>query len=286
MKPLTSNLHGLWVGTALGELYANGYLALPYPAENLEVRETLPKTFGLSMLASRQIKHLIPKEQAFGLRCPRWQDVLLNAVPLVFLHPAGTQGLTALLSSWLDEMSDRERFASAIIVVQTLEWLLHHKDSKHLLPYLLERSELQQTQTVTQLERVHQQLRCRVSLQSIAQQEDAQGTPGWAIAQVLYTVLSTPNDFRLTVQRAALLLPNQSELVILAAAFSGFRNGLTALPLDWRWVLKTLHWDIAMPFETGLFTLADLCAEQWAGCAVPGISAGAVFHSPGKLRPR
>jgi hypothetical protein len=286
MKPLISNLHGLWVGAALGELYANGYLALPCPAEHLKVRETLPKTYGLSMLASRQIKHLIPQEQAFGLRCPRWQDVLLNAVPLGFLHPAGTQGLTALLSSWLGEMSDRERFASAIVVVQTLEWLLQQQDPKHLIPYLLERSELQQTQTATQLEIAHRQLLRRANLQSIAQQNEAQGTPGWAIAQVLYTVLSTPNDFRLTVQRAALLLPNQPELIMLAAAFSGFHNGFTVLPLDWRWTLKILHWDVAMPFETGLCTLANLCAEQWAGCAVTGLPTGTVFHAPGQLRPR
>jgi hypothetical protein len=286
MKLLTSQLRGLWVGTALGELYASGNLALPHAAEGLKVRETLPKTYGLSMLASRQMKNLIPKEQGFGLRCPRWQDVLLNAVPLTFLHPSGTQGLTALLSSWLAEPSDRERFVSAIVVVQTLEWLLSQKDLELLLPYLLKRPELQQTQTAAQLEIVYRQLLRRTNLQSLAlHQEEMQG-PGWAIAHVLYSVLSTPNDFRLTVQRTALLLPNQPELVMLVATLSGFRNGLTALPLNWRWVLKTLHWDVAMPFETGLCTLADLCAEQWAGCALPGISAGAVFHSPGQLRPR
>jgi hypothetical protein len=286
MKLLTSNLHGLWVGVALGELYASGHLELSHKAENLKVRETLPKTYGLSLLTSRQIKNLIPKEQAFGLRCPRWQDVLLNAIPLAFLHPTGTQGLTVLLSSWLTELSDRERFASAIVVVQTLEWLLQQQDLKNLISYLLERSELQQTQTAAQLEKTHQQLLRRASLQSIVQQEEAQVTPGWAIAQVLYTVLSTPNDFRLTVQRAALLLPNQPELVMLAAAFSGFHNGLAALPLEWRWILKTLHWDVALPFETGLYTLGDLCAEQWAGCAVTGLPAGTVFHAPGQLRPR
>ncbi len=286
MKLFTSQLRGLWVGAALGELYASGNLACSYEVEGLKVRETLPKIYGLSMLASRQMKNLIPKEQGFGLRCPRWQDVLLNALPLAFLHPAGIQGLSTLFSSWLAEPSDRERFASALVVVQTLEWLLHQKDSKYLLPYLLQRSELQQTQTVAQLERVHGQLRDHVSLQSITQQDEGQGTPGWAIAQVLYTVLSTPNDFRLTVQRAALLLPNQPELVMLAAAFSGFHNELAALPLEWRWILKTLHWDVALPFETGLCTLADLCAEQWAGCAVTGLPAGTVFHAPGQLRPR
>jgi hypothetical protein len=287
MKLLTSQLRGLWVGTALGELYASGNLALPHKAEGLKVRETLPKTYGLSMLALRQMKNLIPKEQGFGLRCPRWQDVLLNAVPLTFLHPSGTQGLTALLNSWLAEPSDRERFISAIVVVQTFEWLLYQKDLEDLLPYLLKRPELQQTQTAAQLEIVCRQLQYRGSLQSLVLQQDGMSkTPGGAIALALYAVLSTPNDFRLTIQRSALLLPNQPELVTLAAAFSGFHNGLAALPLNWRWVLKTLHWDVAMPFETGLCTLADLCAEQWAGCAVSGISAGAVFHSPGQLRPR
>jgi hypothetical protein len=288
MKLFTPKLRGLWVGVALGELYATEHLVRTFEAEKLKVRETLPKTYGLSMLASRQMKNLIPQEQGFGLRCPRWQDVLLNVVPLAFLHPAGTQGLTALLSSWSIELSDRERFASAIVVVQTLEWLLHQKALESLLPYLLKRPELQQTQTAAHLEIIQQHLHRRTSLQSLVLHQDksAQWQPGGAIAQVLYVVLSTPNDFRLTVQRASLLLGQQPELVMLAAALSGFHNGLTALPLDWRWALKTLHWDILMPFETGLYTLADLCAGQWAGCAISGIPAGVVFHSPGQLRPR
>jgi hypothetical protein len=288
MKLFTSNIRGLWVGTALGELYARGNLVSTHEAEGLKVRETLPKTYGLSMLASRQMKHLIPKEQGFGLRCPRWQDVLLNIIPLAFLYPTGTQGLTAILSSWSVDLSDRERFASAIAVVQALEWLLRQQDPQHLLPYLLGRPELQQTQTIAQLELVHRQLERRDGgLQSLVQSQDGtQCPPGWAIAQVLYVVLSTPNDFRLTVQRAALVLQNQPELVMLAAALSGFQNGFTALPLNWRWILKTSQWDVAMPFETALCTLGDLCAEQWAGCAVPGMPASTVFHFPGQLRPR
>jgi hypothetical protein len=288
MKLLSTKIRGLWVGAALGELYASGNLALPQASDGLKVRETLPKTYGLSMLVSRQMKHLIPAEEGLGLRCPRWQDVLLNAVPLTFLHPAGIQELTATLSAWSAEPSDRERFASAIAVIQTLEWLLHQKDLEHLLPYLLNRPELQQTQTAAHLEIVRQHLHRRASLQSRVQHQDesAPCTPGGAIAQVLYAVLSTPNDFRLTIQRTALLLPNQPELAMLTAALSGFQNGLTALPLDWRWVLKTLHWDVAMPFETGLYTLADLCAAQWAGCTGSTIPAGVVFHAPGQLRPR
>jgi hypothetical protein len=289
MELFSSSMRGLWVGTALGELYTSGSLASPQNSE-LTVGKVLPKTYGLTLLATRQIRHLVPDREAFGLRCPRWQDMLLNTVPSAFLHPAGTQGLSSTLSTWLSEPHQRERLVSALVLVQSLEWFQQRRAPADLIPFLLDLPSLQQTQTATHLETAHHHLTHQADLQSLKLQNGPDGTgqwtPGLAISRVLYAVLSTPTDFRLVVQRATLLLGGQPELVTLAAALVGFQTGLAALPLNWRRVLKTLRWDVTVPFEAGLCTLADLCAAQWAGCASFGVPTDAVFHVPGQLRPR
>ena len=284
MKHFPSNLRGLWVGMALGELFAQK-LILPerlasLPLAERTVRNLLPKTYGLTLLATRQLKHLVSEQEAFGLRCARWQDLLLNVVPATFLHPAGPQGLTGTLSLW-SESHQQERLTSALVLVQSLEWLQRHSASAAIIP-ALRLPELPQTQTGLNLETVHQHLIQRKSLQALKQQFEAE-TPEQSLPLLLYAVISAPYDFRLAVQRAELLFARQPEMILLTAALSGFHLGFAALPLDWRWALKSLRWDVSMPFETGLCTLADLCAGQWAGAN--GIPEG-VFHAAGQLRPR
>ncbi|MCG9893595.1 MAG: hypothetical protein MH252_21300 [Thermosynechococcaceae cyanobacterium MS004] len=294
MQSLTDQVRGLWMGAALGELSLQTPMAAPSgKATPLAVKDTVqgtvPKTYGLMLLATRQLKHLIPETEAFGLRCARWQDVLLRTLAIAFLHPAATQGLAAQLSGWCSDPRDRERFVSAFVVVCTLEWLQHQRPLQDLIPDLLRHPELEGTHAAFHLENVQQHLLQRASLQSVVQLQPIppqEWTPSWAIALCLYAVLSTPQDFQLTVQRARQMLPQQPELVMLTAALSGFYNGLATMPLEGRWTLKTLKWKVAVPFETGLLTLADLCAAQWAGSTGLDMPASAVFHAPGQLRPR
>lgn len=281
VEPLHLKLQGLWVGAALGELHAKGLLNQAQPMDETAptVQIALPHTYRLCLLAARWLK-AGGDINADVLNCRRWQDALLNVLPLIFLNGE--------IANYLPPSNAQPQMVSTVTaIIQTVEWLQRAEPPQYLLSYLLQTPNLQETTLAQQLGTVYQQLSDRHSLTPLTPQNEAK--PEQAIAQVLYLLLSTPEDFRLTVQRSAFAIPNQPELQILLAALSGFHNGFANLPLDWRWQLKTIRWSVAMPLEEGLCTLANLCAARWAGCyethPAQDWSAVAIAAS-GQLRPR
>jgi hypothetical protein len=292
MIPLHLKLQGLWVGAALGELYAKGLLneepAVGEPT--LTVQVALPQTYRLCLLAARWLKQ--PGEISLDLNRPRWQESLLNVLPLTFLYPAGSQELRRVLMTQPPMASEGhpQTTSSLIAIIQTLEWLQRVENPQHLLPHLLQTYELKETLLAEQLGGVNTQLGDRRGITPLTQSGEAltQWTPEQAIAHILYLLLSTPHDFELTVQRSAFALGHQPDLNILLAALSGFHNGFVDLPLAWRWRLKTVRWSVAMSLEAGLCTLGNLCAAQWSGCHTPKPDQvwSAAISPPGQLRPR
>jgi hypothetical protein len=286
IEPLHLKLQGLWVGAALGELYAKGLLNQQQPMDEATstVQIALPHTYRLCLLAARWLK-IGGDINADVWNCPRWQDALLNILPLIFLNGS-------IASDHAPSDAQPQTVSTVTAIIQTLEWLQRSKPPQYLLSYLLQTPSLQDTSLAQQLGTVYQQLSDRHSLTPLTPQNDtrqSETTPEQAIAQVLYLLLGTPEDFRLTVQRSAFAITNQPELQILLAALSGFHNGFANLPLDWRWQLKTIRWSVAMPLEEGLCTLANLCAARWAGCyeAHPAQDWSAVaIAASGQLRPR
>lgn len=288
VEPLHLKLQGLWVGAALGELSAKGLLNPGQPMEEATatVQMALPQTYRLCLLAARWLK-VGGDINADVWNCKRWQDALLNVLPLNFLNGADS-GCAAIASAPLPpDATQRQINNTVTVIIQTLEWLQRTEPPQYLLSYLLQTPSLQDTTVAEQLGTVYQKLSDRCGLAPLTTLEET--LPEQAIAQVLYLLLSTPEDFRLTVQRSAFAMANQPELQILLAALSGFHNGFSNLPFDWRWQLKDLRWSVAMPLEDGLCTLANLCASRWAGCydAHPAQNWSAVAIAPaGQLRPR
>jgi hypothetical protein len=288
MKPemLHLKLQGLWVGAALGELYAKGWFCEGGQSSRAIapiVSETLPQAYRLCLLAARWLKAAGDIDSDLWC-CQRWQDSLLNALPLTFLH-------STLAESPYSSNVLPERSSSIIAVIKTLDWLQRAKPPQYLLSYLLQMPGLQETVLAEALGGVYERLSDRQGLPILnaSDESSASGTSDDGMAQVLYLLLSTPNDFRLTVRRASLAFPHQPELQILVAALSGFHNGFASLPLAWRFYLQTLQWSVAMPLEESLLTLGNLCAAQWAGCYVPRPDrdwSAVAISAPGQLRPR
>jgi hypothetical protein len=285
-EALHLKLQGLWVGAALGELYAKEWFredSQPGGAIAPTVQETLPQTYRLCLLAARWLK-AAGDINADLWHCQRWQDSLLNALPLTFLH-------STLAESPYPSNVLPERSSSIIAVIKTLDWLQRAEPPEYLLTYLLQTPGLQETVLAETLGGVYERLSDRQGLPTPAAIDASSPpeTPDDGMAKVLYLLLSTPNDFSLTVRRASLTFPCQPELQILVAALSGFHNGFASLPLDWRFHLQTLQWSVAMPLEEGLLTLGNLCAAQWAGCYVPRPDqdwSAVAISTPGQLRPR
>jgi hypothetical protein len=280
-------LQGLWVGAALGELYARGWFCEDGQSSRAiapTVQDTLPQTYRLCLLAARWLKAK-GNINADLWHCQRWQDSLLNTLPLTFLH--STLAESPYPSNILPERSS----SSIIAVIKTLDWLQRAEPPEYLLSYLLQMPGLQETVLAEALGGVYERLSDRQGLptQSVIDASSPPGTPDDEIAKVLYLLLSTPNDFSLTVRRASLVFVHQPELQILVAALSGFHNGFASLPLAWRFYLQSLQWSVAMPLEEGLLTLGNLCAAQWAGCYIPHPNrdwSTVAISTPGQLRPR
>jgi hypothetical protein len=285
-EALHLKLQGLWVGAALGELYAKGWLREGQQSlgdSALTVQEALPQTYRLCLLTARWLKQT-GDLNADLWHCKRWQDSLLNALPLAFMH-------SDLSTSALLGVVPPETTSSIIAVIKTLDWLQRVEPLEYLLSYLLQSPGLQETSLAEKLGWVYEQLSDRRGLPTQAGKDES--SPPWkpdqATAQILYLLLSTPEDFCLTVQRSSLALAHQPELQILLAALSGFQNGFTCLPMAWRFQLKTIQWSVAMPLEEGLLTLSNLCAAQWSGCYAPRPDqdwSTVAVSTPGQLRPR
>ncbi len=276
-------LQGLWVGAALGELYAKGRLneATSGDETGLTVQEALPRTYRLCLLAACWLKGS-GDLNADLWHCPRWQDSLLNVLPLTFMDAAITES---------EPPANAQAVSSILAIIQTLEWLQRAEPPKYLLSYLLQTPKLQETPLAAQLGVVYQQLSDRSGIlpQPSNDNPALEASPDRALAQILYLLLSTPEDFRLTLQRSALALPHQTDLQILLAALSGFHNGFASLPTTWRWTLKTIRWSVALPLEDGLQTFGNLCAARWAGCHTPSPDqdwSAVTISPPGQLRPR
>jgi hypothetical protein len=279
-------LQGLWVGAALGELHTKGWFREGWQssrASTLTVQEVLPQTYRLCLLAARWLKAAGDINSDLW-HCKRWQDSLLNALPLTFLR-------STLAESPDSSNAPPETASSIIAVIKTLDWLQRATPPEYLLSYLLQMPGLQETVLAENLGEVYEQLSDRQGLPIPATSNECSPseTPDDGMAQVLYLLLSTPNDFSLTVRRASLAFAHQPDLQILVAALSGFHNGFASLPLAWRFHLQALQWSVAIPLEESLLTLGNLCAAEWAGCYIPRPDrdwSAVAISAPGQLRPR
>ncbi len=288
MEPLHLKLQGLWVGAALGELYSTGLLN-ENRSPDLSVSLTLPKTRELCETATRCLNAPADNPETLILGYERSPNLLLALLPLAFLHRAGIQGLNATLASGLVHSDEPDKFASAIAVTQALSWFLNPAWSPQgFIPALLKTPAFHNTLTAATLENIQTSLTRYECFQSDPAQDSSQWTLDGMIGQMLYVLLSTPNEFRLTLQRAALLMPQQPELLMLIGALSGLHNGLRSLPLSWRLAFRTIRWDGVNSLEEGLFNLANICAAQWAGCYTtrPKDWSNVAITPPGHLRPR
>jgi hypothetical protein len=276
------------VGAALGELYARDKLTLSQSIESeLTAQLALPTVYRLCLVTARALRTTDDSSLALRQQA-RSPTFLLNVLALAFLHPMGPQGLIQDLTTARPQTDEPEQVTCAIAVVQTLYWLQYNPPAPVLLSALQQSPALQNTSLAARLSDVCQQLVDRKNVHLETQQAVEAWTSDSVIAQVLYSLVTTPEDFRLIVQRATRLLAHQPDGVILAAALAGFHGGLSALPLPWRFKLKTVHWSVAMPLEEGLCTFANLCAARWAGYygTQPLADEAMAIAPPGQLRPR
>ncbi|MBD2462723.1 ADP-ribosylglycohydrolase family protein [Oscillatoria sp. FACHB-1407] len=222
--------------------------------------------------------------------------------------------LQQAIAVWHPNSKSDELLWMALTVAYAIALALHHQPQPHqfnsaLMADLIDDLELAQqqpqwAQTLTHVADWVVQGRGVRSLVSSLSQESIPST-AMGVAIALGTVLNTPNDFRLSVLRAARLYSHSRWICTLVGALSGAYNGMAGLPLAWR---SALHrhpsqtsalealWDVAS--ETVLMQLADQLLAAWAGVyqisAASAESPDAVqspihqraIAAPGVIRPR
>lgn len=141
-----------------------------------------------------------------------------------------------------------------------------------------------QTQISQQLVQVQTLLKQQASLEQAVTQlsKDSQSTT--AIALAFYCFLSTLEDFRLSVVRAA-QTSHQSQLTTaIAGALSGAYNSVSAIPISWR-----LADDASLAGgETEILQLSDSLVAAWSGVYNQAIHPSEVtaIAAPRVIRPR
>jgi ADP-ribosylglycohydrolase len=145
---------------------------------------------------------------------------------------------------------------------------------------------------ILKLEQVQTWLQEGVSLSTVASErllskEAASGTD--AICLALYCFLSTPNDFRLALNRAALLGSSAQIVSGLTGALLGAYNCTVGVPLAWR--LKSINPSHILAWGVTSATIEQLAAQLlsvWSGVYDLANPSGSVpaIAAPGIIRLR
>lgn len=289
MKSLQAKLQGLWVGAALGELYARTQLCLPTDPNEWVASRILPTVYTMGTVAEQALKTvgdcptklLLPNRD--GL--PNPVLVLDNVLALAFADSRGPQGLMEIFRHAQRTADPIAPFPQAIAILQTLDWFHHRPPTPALLHALQQSPSLQNTLLGKRLDALEQVLQTHQLLPGL--RPLVPPSLDEIMLQMLFCLISTPSDFALIVQRTAQRLANHPDAVTLVAGLAGFAQGLGQLPLQWRFTLQSMGWSVATPLEEQLLTFATGCGAQWAGCYRPRwLRDGSIIAPPGQLRPR
>lgn len=142
-----------------------------------------------------------------------------------------------------------------------------------------------QTQISQQLVQVQTLLQQQASLEHAVTQLSKDSQPTTAIALAFYCFLSTLEDFRLSVVRAAQTSHQPQLTTAIAGALSGAYNSVSAIPISWRLAAD----DVSLAGgEAEILQLSDSLVAVWSGVYNQAIHPSEVtaIAAPRVIRPR
>lgn len=140
-------------------------------------------------------------------------------------------------------------------------------DCTTLIPRILDYLGTSDTPVVHQLTQVHTLLQQGVGLNTtltqLRREVQSRGEPlgrsDISIALAFYCFLTTPEEFRLCVSRAARIRHHPQITTAITGALAGVYNSLAGIPVSWRLAINRLNNGILMQ------EAADHLLESWAG---------------------
>ncbi len=223
---------------------------------------------------------------------PQQAGLAIATLPLaLYYHDDITQLRSHLSALFPSEHGISETRLGIEAITSTLSLALHEK----LVPSLLIDQLLSELDLPIDLLFTQQMIQVRDLLLSTACSANAIRQlralpPGKTLATAiaLYCFLSTPEDPRLSILKAARLGYLPSLTCALVGALSGCYNGLEDLPLHWRRSLATTTGASGTATERNSQVIADQLLVSWSGIVQPAESqvSALAIAAPRVIRPR
>lgn len=268
--PLCSRFRATFIGAAIGQM-----LVLPSTSEDREAG--LTEWGRLAVLGTQSLLRL----GRFDLN--NWRDAcgemrdcvstkaIISTLPLALLYHENEIKLRqnlqlALVASWQDDPVNRDSaLAVGYAIAQSLTEKLNVAD---LIPQTIAFLG-PQTQLSQQLAQVQMLLEQRAGLERVQSLLGRQAQPTTPIALAFYYFLSTLEDLRLSVMRAAQSVYQPQFTTAITGALSGAYNSTAGIPASLRMKLTGADatplaaW--GMKNEAEMLGLADSLFAVWSG---------------------
>lgn len=245
---------GMWLGSLINsDLTAKQNLdSLNFLINRNKIAEILIKAEKLEVsFLSKQIEEIIVSskdlhssqiaaKQLHSLR--EYQNALLPLLPLIIFFSDNQDLFGSIIAQCQFKTSNETEIKADILIWSYIVAVVAHQQKKSLNPnihiivtQLLATFKIKTT-LIDKLEIVSKGLEEGITWQELTQELLKQANWGQiAIALAVYCFASTPQDFRLSVKRAANLNTELAKLTTtLTATLSGAYNGMTTIPWSWR----------------------------------------------------
>lgn len=228
-------------------------------------------------------------------------DVLIGIIPVsLFFHEDEARLRQKILQATEAGHLALELQSSALAVAYAIAQSLREElDPSRLIPQTIAYLPQASKPLVKQLKQVQVLLDQRAGLDATVSQllrPRVVWPTSVLIALAFYCFLSTLEDYRLTVVRAARISHESSLIAILAGTLSGAYNGVNGIPIGYRLALLRNACKISQrskTIETGVLELADQLLATWSGAyeptnvlTKPKLNLELAVAAPGIIRPR
>ncbi|GAC1495774.1 MAG: hypothetical protein NVS2B14_09630 [Chamaesiphon sp.] len=287
---LLNRFQGTLLAAALGEIYGSQYKegrlgaklridSLIYPWSYIALTCTQSFVHCGRLDLEDWVHHpsLLPK-----IGTASCSEAAIATVPvMLFFHENETilaEQLKLAAATWQgDDLSGMGVLAVGYAIAQALTEKLN---PDLLITKTLTYLQNSQTPLVQQLEQVQTLLKQRACLDTAFTYlcRDSHPTSTTPIALAFYCFLSTPEDFRLSLMRAAQTAYQPQTTVALTSILSGVYNSLAGIPLSWRLLLnrtytcEILHLaDRLLGVWSGVYNATTVQLDRQAALAAPGV---------------
>lgn len=209
-----------------------------FPQETLSTTEKLLHCLPLSLFFFDEPEAL--KQQVLAILNPARESIVIPNQN----HSINWSGSGSLPSSDQDGRTTEINEIAIIAYLTTLSWILREKRSQQtLFQDLLSMEQIGKSHEILQTLQTNleqgETLRKTQSLVSDSCQE---------IWLALYCFASSPDDLGLTLRRAGTIVVKLPLVFPLVGALSGARNGISGIPIPWRYHLqeKRRQWEIEL----------------------------------------